>query len=225
MAQLIELKNVAKTYLMGENIVRALDGVSIKIKKGEFVAIIGPSGSGKSTLMHILGLLDTATSGKVFLNGKDVSSLSEEERSTLRSKHIGFVFQSFNLLARTSALDNVEMPLIYSGVATKERIERAKEALEAVGLSDRLSHFPSQLSGGQQQRVAIARALVGNPDLILADEPTGNLDSKSGKEILEFLSRLNKKGHTIILVTHEKEIASHARRKIELMDGKVIKDL
>jgi putative ABC transport system ATP-binding protein len=225
MAQLIELKNVAKTYLMGENVVRALDGVSIKIKKGEFVAIIGPSGSGKSTLMHILGLLDTATSGKVFLNGKDVSSLSEEERSTLRSKHIGFVFQSFNLLARTSALDNVEMPLIYSGVATKERIERAKEALEAVGLSDRLSHFPSQLSGGQQQRVAIARALVGNPDLILADEPTGNLDSKSGKEILEFLSRLNKKGHTIILVTHEKEIASHARRKIELMDGKVIKDL
>ena len=225
MAQLIELKNVAKTYLMGEDVVRALDGVSIKIKQGEFVAIVGPSGSGKSTLMHILGLLDTVTHGKVFLNGKDISSLTEEERSALRGKHIGFVFQSFNLLARTTALDNVEMPLIYSGVKASQRIEKAKEALGSVGLTARLSHLPSQLSGGQQQRVAIARALVGGPDLILADEPTGNLDSKSGKEILELLSRLNEKGHTIILVTHDKEIASHARRKIELMDGKVVKDL
>jgi len=224
MSSVIELKGVNKIYKLGENVVNALKDINIKIKKGEFVSIIGPSGSGKSTLMHIVGLLDIPTSGKIFLNDKDASKLTPEERSGLRNKNIGFVFQSFNLLARTTSVDNVELPLIYAGIRKEERERMAKEALVKVGLGDRLDHFPNQLSGGQQQRVAIARALVNDPNIILADEPTGNLDSKSGKEILELLTALNNEGNTIVLVTHDKQVASHAKRTIELKDGKVIKD-
>lgn len=224
MASIIKLEKVKKTYLMGDVLVKALDGVSLEIKEGEFVAIVGPSGSGKSTLMHVIGLLDTPSEGKIYLKDKDVSRLSDDEQADLRNRHIGFVFQSFNLLARTTSLDNVEMPLIYSGVPLSERKKRAEEELKVVGLSDRLYHFPSQLSGGQQQRVAIARALVNSPDMILADEPTGNLDSKSGREILEILTALNEKGRTIVLVTHDLEIAAHAKRIVEIKDGKIIKD-
>lgn len=225
MAPLIKLVKVTKTYPMGEVEVQALRGIDLEIKKGEFAAIIGPSGSGKSTLMHIIGLLDQPTSGLVFLQGKDVSELSEEERAVLRNKHLGFVFQSFNLLTRTSALDNVALPLIYSGANKNARIKRGKEVLGEVGLSDRLEHTSAQLSGGEQQRVAIARALVNNPSLVLADEPTGNLDSKSGKEIMNLLNDLNKRGNTIILVTHEPDIAKGAKRTVEIMDGKIVKDV
>lgn len=222
---LIELKEITKVYTMGEDVeVHALRGIDFKVKEGEFVAIIGSSGSGKSTLMHIIGLLDSPTDGKVFLQGKDVSSMDQNELSSQRNEHIGFVFQSFNLLSRTSALDNVAMPLLYAGVNNQERHERAKIALEMVGLGDRIHHHPSQLSGGQQQRVAIARALVNNPSLILADEPTGNLDSKSGEDIMTFLGELNHEGNTIVLVTHELDIAHAAKRTIELKDGKIIKD-
>jgi putative ABC transport system ATP-binding protein len=222
---LIELKDVKKVYPMGEEVeVHALRGINFKVAKGEFVAIIGSSGSGKSTLMHIIGLLDKPTTGTVCLQGKDVSIMTEEELATQRNVHIGFVFQSFNLLSRTSALDNVAMPLLYAGVGNQERHERAKIALEMVGLGDRIDHHPSQLSGGQQQRVAIARALVNNPSLILADEPTGNLDSKSGEDIMTFLGELNRQGNTIVLVTHELDIAHSAKRIIELKDGKVLKD-
>ena len=222
---LIELKNITKVYTMGEDVeVHALRGVDFKVKNGEFVAIIGSSGSGKSTLMHIVGLLDTPTGGDVILQGKDVSSMDQNELASQRNEHIGFVFQSFNLLSRTSALDNVAMPLLYAGVNNQERHERAKIALEMVGLGDRVDHHPSQLSGGQQQRVAIARALVNNPSLILADEPTGNLDSKSGEDIMTFLGELNRQGNTIVLVTHELDIAHAAKRTIELKDGKIIKD-
>lgn len=209
---------------MGDVTVNALDGIDLNIAEGEFVAIVGPSGSGKSTLMHIVGLLDTPTSGKVYLRDKDVSHLSVNQQADLRSKHIGFIFQSFNLLARTSALDNVEMPLIYAGIKRSERIKKALEKLAIVDLIDRQNHLPSQLSGGQQQRVAIARALVNSPGLILADEPTGNLDSKSGKEILEILTKLNKQGNTVVLVTHDLGIASHAKRIVEIQDGKIVKD-
>lgn len=222
---LIELKEITKVYTMGEDVeVHALRGIDFEVKEGEFVAIIGSSGSGKSTLMHIIGLLDSPTDGKVFLQGKDVSSMDQNELSSQRNEHIGFVFQSFNLLSRTSALDNVAMPLLYAGVNNQERHERAKIALEMVGLGDRIHHHPSQLSGGQQQRVAIARALVNNPSLILADEPTGNLDSKSGEDIMTFLGELNHEGNTIVLVTHELDIAHAAKRTIELKDGKIIKD-
>lgn len=224
MTLLIRLEKVKKIYLMGDVTVNALDGIDLNISEGEFVAIVGPSGSGKSTLMHIVGLLDTPTSGKVSLREKDISHLTVDQQADLRSKHIGFIFQSFNLLARTSALDNVEMPLIYAGIKRLERIKRALEKLTIVDLIDRKNHFPSQLSGGQQQRVAIARALVNNPDLILADEPTGNLDSKSGKEILDILTRLNNAGNTIVLVTHDLGIASHAKRIVEIQDGKIVKD-
>ncbi len=225
MAPLIKLVKVTKTYPMGEVDVKALHGIDLEIKKGEFAAIIGPSGSGKSTLMHIIGLLDQPTSGKVFLQGKNVSELSEEERAVLRNKHLGFVFQSFNLLTRTSALDNVALPLIYSGANKSARIKRGKEVLGEVGLSDRLEHTSAQLSGGEQQRVAIARALVNNPSLVLADEPTGNLDSKSGKEIMNLLHDLNKRGNTIILVTHELDIAKGAKRIVEIIDGKIVNDV
>lgn len=223
--ELIELKEITKVYTMGEDVeVHALRGVDFKINEGEFVAIIGASGSGKSTLMHIIGLLDTPTSGKVTLHGKDVSDMDQNELSSQRNEHIGFVFQSFNLLSRTSAIDNVAMPLLYAGVNNQERHERAKISLEMVGLGDRLDHHSSQLSGGQQQRVAIARALVNNPSIILADEPTGNLDSKSGEDIMTFLGELNSQGNTIILVTHELDIAHAAKRTIELKDGQIIKD-
>lgn len=223
--KLIQLTNVTKSYKLGEDIVvDALRGVDIEIATGEFVAIVGPSGSGKSTLMHIIGILDKPTQGKVFLEGKDISKLSEEDLAALRNKHIGFVFQAFNLLPKTSALDNVELPLVYSGIPLGKRIEEAKKELINVGLGDRLNHTPAQLSGGQQQRVAIARALINKPSLILADEPTGNLDSKSGEEIMDLLKNLNKKGNTIVLVTHDMDIAKNAKRIVVIRDGKIISD-
>lgn len=225
MTPLIRLQDITKIYPMGEVEVHALADVDLQIKKGEFVAIIGTSGSGKSTLMHIIGLLDSPTSGKVYLEGKETSKLSEEELAVLRNAHIGFVFQSFNLLPRTSALDNVSLPLLYSGAEKAERAKRAQKSLEIVGLGDRVSHTSAQLSGGEQQRVAVARALVNNPSIILADEPTGNLDSKSGQEIMNLLHDLNKKGNTIVLVTHEVDIAKGAKRIVEIMDGKVVKDV
>ena len=220
----INLNKVSKKYEMGEEEFYALKDVSLKINKGEFVAIIGPSGSGKSTLMHIIGLLDKPTSGEVFLEEKEVHNLSEIYQAELRNKHIGFIFQVFNLLPRTSALENVEMPLIYSGIGKKEREERAIKVLGIVGLKEKLQNKPSQLSGGQQQRVAIARALINNPSLILADEPTGNLDSKSGEEILLLLDRLNKEGNTIVVVTHDLDIARRARRIVTLKDGEIVSD-
>ena len=212
MSSVIVLENISKIYPMGEVNVGALENISLEIKKQEFVAIVGPSGSGKSTLMHIIGLLDEPTSGKVFLEDRDISNLSEKELAVLRNKHIGFIFQTFNLLPKTSALNNVELPLIYAGIVNHERTKMAVDALEKVDLGQRLDHFPSQLSGGQQQRVAIARALVNNPTLILADEPTGNLDSKSGKEILDLLINLNNDGNTIVLVTHDMSITGKAKR-------------
>lgn len=225
MTPLIKLEKVTKTYPMGEIKVQALRRIDLAINKGEFAAIVGPSGSGKSTLMHLIGLLDSPTSGKVYLKDKEISEISEDKRATLRNNHIGFIFQAFNLLARTSALDNVSLPLLYSGVREDSRAIRAKKALEIVGLGDRINHQPSQLSGGEQQRVAIARALVNNPSIILADEPTGNLDSKSGSEIMRLLDNLNKEGNTIVLVTHELDIAKGAKRIVEIKDGEIIKDL
>jgi putative ABC transport system ATP-binding protein len=210
---------------LGDDVeVAALKGINLEIKKGEFVAIIGPSGSGKSTLMHMIGILDQPTSGVVKLEGDDVEKLPEKKLAELRNKHIGFVFQAFNLLPKTSALENVELPMIYSNIPGSERKKRATEALKIVGLGERLNHTPAQLSGGQQQRVAIARALVTNPSLILADEPTGNLDSKAGDEIIALLKELNKKGNTIVLVTHEREIAEKAKRIVEVKDGLIISD-
>jgi len=226
MTSLITLSKVVKTYKLDEGVeVQALRGINLKIKKGEFVAIIGPSGSGKSTLMHIIGILDKPTSGTVILEEHDVAKLSEERLAGLRNTHIGFVFQAFNLLPRTSALENVELPLIYSGVSGVERKKRAEEVLNTVGLGERMGHTPSQLSGGQQQKVAIARALINKPSLILADEPTGNLDSKSGGEIIQLLKDLNRKGNTIVLVTHELEIAHEAKRVVQMRDGQIISDL
>ena len=209
---------------MGEVEVHALKNINLRIKAGEFVAITGASGSGKSTLMHIIGLLDKPTSGKVFLQKKDVSKISDDERAILRNKHIGFVFQAFNLLSKTSALDNVALPLLYAGIKKNEREKKAEKALRTVGLAKRMKHFPSQLSGGQQQRVAIARAFVNKPTIILADEPTGNLDSKSGQEIMQLLGNLNRQGHTIVLVTHELDIAKSAKRTLVIKDGEIIKD-
>ena len=214
---IVAILKVTKTY----GLVKALDGVSLEIWPGEFTAIIGPSGSGKSTLMHILGLLDVPDAGKVKFEGRETSRLSEAELAFIRNQRIGFVFQQFNLLARTSAMGNVQLPLVYAGVKREERKSRARQMLEKVGLGDRLEHTPAQLSGGQQQRVAIARALINNPALILADEPTGNLDSKSGMEIMHMLGELNKEGKTIILVTHEPDIAAYARRVVTVKDGKV----
>jgi len=223
---MIEVKNITKIYNTGGEPLRALDGVSFSIKDGEFVAIMGPSGSGKSTLMHILGVLDSPTEGKYFLDGEDVSALSDDKLADIRKNKIGFVFQSFNLLPRTTVIRNVTLPLIYDGIEEKERIERAKESLFASGLNEtHFSHLSNQLSGGQIQRVAIARALVNNPTLILADEPTGNLDTKTGDIVLGTFQRLNKeKGHTIILITHEHEIAEHADRIITIRDGLIVSD-
>ena len=223
MSSVIKLEHVEKTYPMGEVDVHALVDIDLTIERGEFVAIVGHSGSGKSTLMHIIGLLDKPTKGRVTLEGKKIENLTEDELAFLRNKHIGFVFQSFNLLPRTSAIDNVSLPLIYTKVKG-QRILKAKKALEEVGLGERQEHFPSQLSGGQQQRVAIARALINNPSIVLADEPTGNLDTKSGEEIMHLLEKLNGRGNTIVLVTHELDIAKSAQRIVELKDGKVIKD-
>lgn len=225
MTPLISLSNVTKQYKLGDEVeVNALKGINLEVYPGEFVAIIGHSGSGKSTLMHIIGILDKPTSGTVILEGHNVAKLSEEKLAEVRNKHIGFVFQAFNLLPKTSAIENVELPLIYSSVSDKTRKEKSVKALETVGLGERMYHTPNQLSGGQQQRVAIARALVTNPSIILADEPTGNLDSKSSDEIIDLLKDLNKKGNTIVLVTHEMEIAKIAKRIVEIKDGQIISD-
>jgi putative ABC transport system ATP-binding protein len=220
----IELRDVTRTYVMGDQEVHALRGVSLRVERGESIAIMGPSGSGKTTLMNTLGCLDRPTSGHYYLLGQDVSSLSKAELAVVRGRRIGFVFQSFNLLARTSALENVELPLLYAGVRGKERHRRAKEALERVGLGARLDHVPNQLSGGQQQRVAIARALVGAPEIVMADEPTGNLDSKTSVEVMAILQSLVAQGITVVLVTHEPDIAQHAQRTIVLKDGLIIDD-
>lgn len=220
---LIKIEKVQKVFELDEDLTfQALKDINLEIKKGEFVALIGPSGSGKSTLMHILGLLDKPTSGSYHLEGLDVSRLKDDHLAKLRNQKIGFVFQNFNLLPRTGAVDNVALPLIYSGATYNERVSRAKKAMDSVGLSDKYKSKPSQLSGGQQQRVAIARALVTDPDIIFADEPTGNLDSKTGIEILEILKNLNQEGKTIILITHDKNIAQNAKRIIKLKDGEIV---
>jgi putative ABC transport system ATP-binding protein len=222
---LIQVDDLWKTYDMGGAIqVNALSGVSFEIRRGEYVAIMGPSGSGKSTLMNLIGCLDTPTRGQYWLNGKLVSELTDDELAYIRNKEIGFVFQTFNLLSRASALHNVELPLIYNGTPAVERLERAKEALQRVDLGDRMDHKPNELSGGQRQRVAIARALVNNPSLLLADEPTGNLDSATGEEIMNLFDRLLAAGNTIVLVTHEHDIAARARRIIHVRDGRVARD-
>jgi putative ABC transport system ATP-binding protein len=221
---LIRTDNIWKTYVMGEEEIHALRGVSFSINRGEYVAIIGPSGSGKSTLMNMIGCLDTPSQGEYWLNGKLVSQMDDDELAHIRNKEIGFVFQTFNLLPRATALHNVELPLIYNGTPSAQRIEMAKKALEAVELGNRMSHKPNELSGGQRQRVAIARALVNNPSLILADEPTGNLDSKTSVEIMKLIETLHEKGNTIILVTHEPDIARHAHRVISILDGQISTD-
>lgn len=216
---LIRILDLKKKYVMGDQVVRALDGVSIDIHKNEYVAIMGPSGSGKSTMMNILGCLDTPSSGEYYLNNHRVSELTDDQLAEVRNKEIGFVFQTFNLLPRSNILSNVELPLIYAGLKTSIRKEKAMESLTKVGLGDRVFHKPNELSGGQRQRVAIARALVNNPSILLADEPTGNLDSKTGNEIMRIFEDLYKQGNTIIVVTHEEDIAAHARRVIRLRDG------
>ena len=216
---MIEIVDIRKTYIMGTQKVHALSGVSISIKRNEYVAVMGPSGSGKSTLMNMIGCLDTPTSGDYFLNGNRVSELSDDELAEVRNREIGFVFQTFNLLPRANILANVELPLIYSGIKSTQRRDQARQALEKVGLGDRLHHKPNELSGGQRQRVAIARALVNTPSILLADEPTGNLDSRTGEEIMRLFEELYNQGNTIILVTHEEEIAEHSRRIIRLRDG------
>jgi putative ABC transport system ATP-binding protein len=222
---LITTNDLWKTYVMGSEEIHALRGVSIDIEKGEYVAIMGPSGSGKSTLMNLIGCLDTPTKGSYTLNGKEVGSMNDDELARIRNEEIGFVFQTFNLLPRATALHNVELPLVYAGVSGKDRQDRAKLALEKVELTARASHRPNELSGGQRQRVAIARALVNNPSILLADEPTGNLDSKTGEEIMAVFARLHQAGNTIILVTHEADIAAHAHRVISIRDGQVEKDV
>ncbi|MDD5087287.1 MAG: ABC transporter ATP-binding protein [bacterium] len=223
-AQVISARDLTKIYRMGDVEVRALDGVTLDVPRGDFIAILGASGSGKSTLMNIIGCLDRPTSGTYLLDGHDVGTLSRPQLAGIRNRFIGFVFQGFNLLSRTSALENVELPLIYSGHSGRERHERAKEALERVGLGERLTHHSSQLSGGQQQRVAIARALVNRPALLLADEPTGNLDTRTSLEIMALFQQLNRDGMTIVLITHEQDIGEFARRRITLRDGRILSE-
>jgi putative ABC transport system ATP-binding protein len=220
----IELKDIMKTYVMGDSVVHALDHVTVSFEVGVFTAIMGPSGSGKSTMMNILGCLDRPTSGEYFLDGKNVAGYTDDEYAVTRNRKIGFVFQNFNLLSRISALENVALPLIYAGVDYNERCDRAKKALEAVGLGDRVDHRPNEMSGGQRQRVAIARALINNPAIIMADEPTGNLDSKSTFEIIDIFKELNAKGRTIIMVTHEPEIGEMTERIVTMRDGKLVSD-
>jgi putative ABC transport system ATP-binding protein len=221
---LISIENLRKTYIMGDNEVKALQSASLNIYKNEYVALMGPSGSGKSTLMNLLGCLDSPTSGVYSLNGNNVANMVDEELAIVRNKEIGFVFQTFNLLPRLSALENVALPLVYAGVPIKARLNRAKDMLAAVGLIDRMDHKPNELSGGQRQRVAVARALVNNPSIILADEPTGNLDSKTSYEIMQLFEEIHKLGNTIILVTHEPDIAAHAHRIVKLKDGYIESD-
>jgi putative ABC transport system ATP-binding protein len=220
----IELKNITRHFKIGDTDVFALRGVDLVINRGEYVAFMGPSGSGKSTLMNILGCLDTPTGGTYILNGKDVSNLSDNELAEIRNKEIGFVFQTFNLLARNTSLDNVALPLVYAGYSKKDRTEKAIESLKSVGLADRMDHKPNELSGGQRQRVAIARALVNNPSIILADEPTGNLDTKTSHEIMELMEVIHQKGNTVIVVTHEEDIARRAKRIVRLRDGVIESD-
>jgi len=221
---IIRTWDLMKTYVMGDQVIHAVSGVDVEIRKGEYVAVMGPSGSGKSTLMNLIGCLDSPTSGLYYLNGKLVSDMDDDELARIRNQEIGFVFQTFNLLARATALHNVELPLIYAGVSAKDRDQRAREALRAVDLEPRMSHKPSELSGGQRQRVAIARALVNNPSILLADEPTGALDSATGNEIMALFARLHQQGNTIVLVTHEHDIAMHAHRVVHIRDGKVERD-
>ena len=222
--KLIELHDIQRHFKMGDEVVKALRGIDLDIDKGEYVALMGPSGSGKSTLMNILGALDTPTKGEYRLNGQEVEKLSDDQLARIRNKEIGFVFQTFNLLPRTTALDNVALPLVYAGYSKKDRNRRAAEVLKMVGLEDRMTHKPNELSGGQRQRVAIARALVNKPSLILADEPTGNLDSTTSEEIMQLFDELHRQGNTIILVTHEEDIAQHANRIIRLRDGRIVSD-
>jgi len=224
MPALIETRELWKTYVMGAEEIHALRGVSLEIQRGEYVAIMGPSGSGKSTLMNLIGCLDTPTKGSYILNGKEVSLMNDDELARIRNEEIGFVFQTFNLLPRATALHNVELPLVYAGMGSRERQQKAKTAIAKVELTSRMMHRPNELSGGQRQRVAIARALVNDPSILLADEPTGNLDSKTGEEIMGLFGRLHAAGNTIILVTHEHDIAAHARRVIHIRDGQVEKD-
>ena len=222
---LIESRDLWKTYRMGDEEIHALRGVSLHIERGEYVAIMGPSGSGKSTLMNLIGCLDTPSKGTYLLNGKEVGQMNDNELARIRNEEIGFVFQTFNLLPRATALHNVELPLVYAGIPKKDRVERAKTALNKVELAERMQHRPNELSGGQRQRVAIARALVNNPSILLADEPTGNLDSKTGVEIMTLFERLHEAGNTIVLVTHEADVAAHAHRIIHIRDGQVEKDV
>ncbi len=221
---LIDIRDITKVYQMGDQEVHALSGVTLGVERGEYVAIMGPSGSGKSTLMNLIGCLDTPTSGSYILNGREVARMTDDELAAIRNQEIGFVFQTFNLLPRTSALQQVELPLVYSGVSRKDRRDRAIKSLESVGLTERMNHQPSELSGGQRQRVAVARALINNPSILLADEPTGNLDSQTGAEIMSLFDDLNRRGNTIVLVTHEEDIAAHARRIVRILDGKVRDD-
>ncbi len=222
---LIQITNIKRDFVLGNEVVYVLKGIDLEINKGEYVALMGPSGSGKSTLMNLLGCLDTPTSGSYILNGKDVSKMHDDELAEIRNKEIGFVFQTFNLLPRTTALDNVALPMVYAGFSKSERKVRAEEVLKQVGLADRMDHQPNQLSGGQRQRVAVARALVNNPSIILADEPTGNLDSKTSEEIMKLFGDIHKLGNTVIVVTHEEEVAAYAHRIIRLRDGMVESDI
>lgn len=224
MSKVIEIRDITRDFPLGQEVVKVLKGINLDIDRGEYVAFMGPSGSGKSTLMNLLGCLDTPTSGSYVLNGKDVSKMSDDELAEIRNKEIGFVFQTFNLLPRTTALDNVALPMIYAGASKSERIERAEDVLRSVGLGDRMDHKPNQLSGGQRQRVAVGRALVNKPSIILADEPTGNLDSKTSVEIMNLFDEIHASGNTVILVTHEEDIAKHAHRIIRLKDGMVESD-
>ena len=224
MHEVIRIENLTRFYTIGEETVRALNGINLSIQKNEYVALMGPSGSGKSTLMNIIGCLDTPTSGEYFLNGPNVAQLSDSDLAAIRNKEIGFVFQTFNLLPRLTALQNVALPLVYAGIPEAERLKKAKEVLEQVGLGDRIKHRPNELSGGQRQRVAVARALVNHPSIILADEPTGNLDSKTSEEIMQLLDIIHQAGNTIVLVTHEEDIALHAKRVVRMRDGIVESD-
>jgi len=224
MSNVIKMRNIIRDFKLGQEIVNVLKGIDLDIERGEYVAIMGPSGSGKSTLMNIIGCLDTATAGTYILNGKDVSKMSDDELAEIRNKEIGFVFQTFNLLPRTTALDNVALPMVYAGFSKSERTKRAIEVLNDVGLSDRMDHKPNQLSGGQRQRVAVGRALINKPSIILADEPTGNLDSKTSLEILNLFEDIHKAGNTVIVVTHEEDVAARAKRIIRLIDGMISSD-
>ncbi|CAI8267668.1 MAG: putative ABC transporter ATP-binding protein YknY [Bacteroidetes bacterium MED-G17] len=218
---IIELKNIFKIYTLGKTKLYALNGVDLSIQKSDYLALMGPSGSGKSTLMNIIGALDTASSGTYILNQQEINQLNDNDLAQIRNKEIGFVFQSFNLLPRMTAIENVAIPLIYAGISKTERLERAEKALNSVGLSDRMSHKPNELSGGQRQRVAIARSLINNPSIILADEPTGNLDSKSSADIMNIFAEINEQGNTVVMVTHEEDIAQNAKRIVRMIDGKV----